>query len=55
MPLRALVEEGLRRVLRDEQQHSRFRLRDARCDGETGFVRGRTEADVAQAIHEFNG
>ena len=52
--LRALVEEGLRRVLRDEQQESRFRLRDARFDGPTGFANGRTEADVAQAIRDFN-
>jgi Arc/MetJ family transcription regulator len=52
--LRALVEEGLRHVLREEQQGSRFRLRDARFEGPAGFVAGRTEADVAHAIREFN-
>ena len=44
--LRALVEEGLRRVLTDEGSGGTFRMRDARLDGVTGFAVGRTEADV---------
>ena len=52
--LRSLVEEGLRRVLHDERETAEFRLRDARFDGPTGFARGRSEADVMEAIREVN-
>lgn len=31
--LRALIEAGLRQVLRDRRRRSRFRLRDARFEG----------------------
>jgi predicted transcriptional regulator len=52
--LRALIEEGLRRVLHDEERQEAFELRDARFRGKAMFAPGASEADVARAIGEFN-
>ena len=52
--LRALIEEGLRRVLRDDERQEAFELRDASFRGKAMFAPGASEADVARAIREFN-
>lgn len=52
--LRALVEEGLRRVLDEPRRAEPFALRDARFDGTLGFVPGRDESAVSDAIREMN-
>lgn len=52
--LRALIEEGLRRVLAEERETEMTAMADRRFDGPLGFAPGRGEADVAEAIRAFN-
>jgi hypothetical protein len=52
--LRALVEEGLERVVRDDSPAGGFRLRDARFGGETGFAPGAGPDDIARVLREMN-
>lgn len=52
--LRALVEEGLERVLEDEAPRAGYRLRDASFDGEAGFAAGAGPEDASRAIREMN-
>lgn len=52
--LRALVEEGLERVVRDDSLPGGFRLRDARFDGETGFAPGAGPDDIGHVLREMN-
>lgn len=55
LTLRALVEEGLRRVLDEEQAESRrFELEDASFKGPRGFAEGMSEQDLARVLRETN-
>ncbi len=47
VPFRALVEEGLRLLLREKPGRRRFRLRDASFRGD-GLVSGHSETDWEQ-------
>lgn len=55
LTLRALVEEGLRRVL-DEEQAGRgsFVLTDASFKGPLGFADGVSEEDIPRLLREAN-
>ena len=52
--LRALVEEGLHRVLEEERSRTAFQLRDASFKGERGFAEGVGPHDIAKALQEIN-
>lgn len=52
--LRALVEEGLERVLEEQAPLEGFEMRDVSFDGPTGFAPGAGPGDVAAAIREMN-
>jgi hypothetical protein len=55
--LRALVEEGLRRVLAESASETAFRLQDVTY-GEGGFVEGVTQSDwerIRDSIYEGRG
>ncbi len=52
--LRALVEEGLERVLESDAPREGATLRDASFDGELGFARGAGPEDVREAIRAMN-
>ena len=52
--LRALVEEGLERVLQEQAPLDGFEMRDASFDGPVGFAPGAGPKDVAAAIRELN-
>jgi hypothetical protein len=55
--MRALVEEGLRRVIADHKKRSGFRLRDATFQGngfQPGFA-GASWEKVREAIYEEHG
>ena len=52
--LRALVEEGLQRILDEERTRTPFKLRDASFRGEAGFVEGAGAEDIARVLHELN-
>lgn len=55
LTLRALVEEGLRRVLDEAQaERARFVLPDASFKGPLGFADGVTEADLSRVLREMN-
>jgi hypothetical protein len=55
--LRALIEEGLRKVLADRARRAPFRLRDASVDGNGthGDVSGRSWDATRDAIYEGRG
>lgn len=52
--LRALVEEGLLRVLNEDRARAAFTLRDASFKGEPGFVEGAGPEDIARVLRELN-
>lgn len=52
--LRALVEEGLQRLVDEERVRAPFKLRDASFKGEPGFVEGRGPDDIARTLRELN-
>ena len=52
--MRALVEEGLHRLLDEEQSRAAFTLRDASFKGEPGFADGAGPQDIARALQEIN-
>lgn len=51
--MRALVEEGLRRVITDAATPG-YTMRDARFTGQAGFAPGVSEGDLAESIRAFN-
>jgi hypothetical protein len=55
--LRALIEEGLRKVLEDRARRAPFRLRDASVDGRgtQGDESGRSWDAIRDAIYEGRG
>jgi len=55
--LRALIEQGLRQVLQDEQQVPEFELRDASVDGQglRDEFRDKDWAALRQAAYEDHG
>jgi hypothetical protein len=52
--LRALVEEGLRKVLEEERAVPAFRLRDASFKGPAGFAQGAGPEDIPRVLREVN-
>jgi Arc/MetJ family transcription regulator len=52
--LRALVEEGLGRVLNEERPVRPFQLREASFSGEPGFVNGVGAQDISRVLGELN-
>lgn len=52
--LRALIEEGLERVLEDDAPRRGSVLRDASFDGALGFAPGAGPDDVGRAIRDMN-
>jgi Arc/MetJ family transcription regulator len=52
--LRALVEEGLRRVVEEDQAAPGFELRDASFKGPTGFANGAGPEDIQRVLREVN-
>lgn len=52
--MRALVEEGLHRLLDEEQSRSAFKLRDASFSGEPGFAEGAGAQDIARVLQGIN-
>lgn len=52
--LRALVEEGLRRVLEDDRAREPFKLRDASFTRQSGFADGVGPEDIARILRETN-
>ena len=52
--LRALVEEGLRRVVDEEQGAPPFQLRDASFKGPLGFASGAGPEDIPRVLREVN-
>lgn len=52
--LRALVEEGLRKVLAEDRAAPPFKLRDASFKGKTGFARGADAEDIPDVLREIN-
>jgi Arc/MetJ family transcription regulator len=52
--LRALVEEGLRRVVEQDQGTTPFRLRDASFKGPSGFADGAGPEDIPRVLREVN-
>jgi len=51
--LRALVEEGLRRVLAEEREAESCKLRDARFKGPAGFAQGVSAEDLPRLFTEM--
>jgi len=55
--LRAVIEEGIRRVVREDRSTGEFKLRDAGVDGnglQPGFREGRWE-QIREAAYEGRG
>lgn len=52
--LRALVEEGLERLLDEERGRVPFKLRDASFKGEQGFAEGLGTQDISRMLRELN-
>jgi hypothetical protein len=55
--LRAVIEQGIRQVLRNERSASRFKLRDASVDG-NGLQKDYQDADwakIREAAYEDRG
>jgi Arc/MetJ family transcription regulator len=52
--MRALVEEGLHRLLDEERSRVAFKLRDASFRGEAGFAEGAGPQDLAWVLQEIN-
>lgn len=52
--LRALVEEGLRRVVEQDRDPTSFRLRDASFKGPSGFADGAGPEDILRVLREVN-
>jgi Arc/MetJ family transcription regulator len=52
--MRALVEEGLHRLLEEDQADAGFKLRDARFTGELGFADGAVPEDISRVLQEIN-
>ncbi len=50
--LRALIEEGLSRVLNEARSEEPFTLADHRFKGQAGFAPGMTEADVIKSLRD---
>ena len=52
--MRALVEEGLHRLLEEDQAGASFKLRDARFKGELGFAEGARPDSIQGVLQEVN-
>jgi Arc/MetJ family transcription regulator len=52
--LRALVEEGLRRVVEEDRAATAFQLRDASFKGPAGFASGAGPEDIQRVLREVN-
>lgn len=52
--LRALVEEGLRRVVEEDQAAPPFKLRAAAFKGPLGFAPGMGADDIPRVLREVN-
>lgn len=52
--MRALVEEGLHRLLEEEQSRAAFKLRDASFKGERGFAESAGPQDIPRVLQEIN-
>lgn len=52
--LRALVEEGLQRVLDEERGRAQFKLRDASFKRQSGFAEGVGPEDIPRVLRDIN-
>jgi hypothetical protein len=52
--LRALIEEGLERMLKDPEAEGGMQLRDAAFKGPLGFAPGVTAHDLPRLLAEMN-
>lgn len=52
--LRALVEEGLERILDEDRSNGAFKLRDASFKRKAGFAEGAGPDDIARVLRESN-
>ena len=52
--LRALVEEGLQRLVDEDRKQAPFKLRDASFKREAGFVEGVGPQDISRVLRELN-